>query len=136
MRPPRGVLALSYLAFALAGMFFMFWRPTLPLEQLLGWGFVVWNVFLILGGVVGAAGAWTRKFRIEIIATPFLSAGLSVYGGSILARIDESEAPGVLAGLGSIFIGAGLLFLGKGLAIWIHKIRVANEVERRASDGE
>lgn len=136
MRPPRGLLAVSYLLFALAGMFFMLWRPTVSLEQLLGWGFYVWNVFLIVGGLIGAIGAWNRKFRVEIIASPLLSSGLMVYGGSIIAKIDESRSPGVIAGLGSVFIGSALLFLGKGLAIWVHKIRVAEDVERRTVDGE
>lgn len=136
MRPPRGVLAVSYLAFAFAGIFFMFWRPTVSLQALLGWGFVVWNAFLIFGGVIGAVGAWNRKFRVEIIASPLLSASLMVYGGSIIARVGDSNSPGVIAGLGSVFIGSSLLFLGKGLAIWIHKIRIAEDIERRTSNGE
>lgn len=132
MRPPRGVLALSYFTFALAGAFFMFWRPTLPLQALLGEkGFIAWNAFLMLGGLVGATGAWYKRFRIEIIAAPLLFAGLTVYAGSIFYRIPQADNPGVLAGLGTIFLGSGLLFLGKGLAIYLHKIRVADDVERR-----
>jgi hypothetical protein len=135
MRPPRWILVPSYLTFALAGMFFMLWRPTLQLESLLGhFGFFAWNLFLVFGGLIGAAGAGWRKFRIEIISSPLLFAGLAVYGGSILARIPnpDTKNPGVLAGLGTIFIGSGLLFLGKGLAIWFNKIRVADDIHRRA----
>lgn len=134
MRPPRVVLVASYLAFACAGMFFTFWGPNSGLRELLDWGFYLWNGFLILGGVIGATGAWTGKFRIEIIATPFLTSALAVYGGYTLAQIETSRSPGVIAGLGSVFVGCSLLFLGKGLAIWIHKIRVANQVERRTGD--
>jgi hypothetical protein len=125
---------MSYFAYALAGMFFMFWGLNLGLRELLDWGFYVWNSFLMIGGMVGAAGAWFKKFRIEIISTPILFSALTVYGGYMFTRIPESSQPGVIAGLGSIFTGSALLFLGKGLAIWFHKIRVADDIDRRASD--
>lgn len=137
MRPPRSILTLSYLLFAMAGMFFLFWGPNIGVRNLLGdLGLYIWNAFLILGGLVGGVGAWKRLFRVEIIGTPLLTSGLIIYGLYFYARVDESAQPGAIAGLGTVFIGAGALFLGKGLAIWIHKIRVANAVERRRSDAE
>jgi hypothetical protein len=137
MRPPRFILAVSYLAFALAGLFFMLWGPNVGIKLLLDtWGFYLWNSFLILGGVIGTFGAWRRKFRIEIIASPFLFSGLVVYGGYILSRVSASPQPGATAGLGTIFVGSGMLFLGKGLAIWIHKIRIADAFERRVDGAE
>lgn len=137
MRPPRFILTVSYLLFALAGMFFLFWGPNIGIRALLGdAGLYVWNTFLILGGLVGGAGAWKRLFRVEIIGTPLLCSGLLVYGGYFYTRVHESTQPGAIAGLGTVFVGAGVLFLGKGLAIWIHKIRVANAFERRRSDAE
>lgn len=137
MRPPRSVLVVSYLLFSLAGAFFMFWGPNTGVRVLLGsFGFYVWNILLMTGGLVGAVGAWRRKFRIEIIASPPLTAGLCVYGIYILNRIDGSPQPGTLAGLGTIFVGAGFLFLGKGLAIYLRRIRVANAVEKRSDGAE
>jgi hypothetical protein len=131
MRPPRAVLAASYFAYSLAGVFFLFWGLNLGLRELLGWGFYVWNSFLLIGGLVGSLGAWFKKFRIEIIGTPFLTSSLAVYGGYTFAQVGEASQPGIIAGLASIFLGSALLFLGKGLAIWVHKIRVADAIDRR-----
>lgn len=136
MQAPRSLAIPTYLAFSLAGVFFLFWGPNLGVRGLLGIvGFVIWNSFLILGGAVGMIGAAYGKFRIEIIGVPFLSSALCVYGGSLLPRIMVADNPGVLAGLASVFIGAGLGFLGQGAAIWIQKIRVAGDVDRRSPDG-
>jgi hypothetical protein len=137
MQPPRPVAVATYLAFLLAGVFFLFWGPNIGVRALLHTvGFVVWNAFLIAGGILGVVGAAYGRFRIEIIATPFLASGLAVYGVSLLPRLAGAESPGVLAGLSSVFIGSALGFVGQGLAIWFHKIRVAGDVERRTEDGQ
>jgi hypothetical protein len=137
MQPPRPISIATYLAFLLAGLFFLLWGPNIGIRILLGdIGFVIWNMFLIVGGIVGIIGAAHKKFRVEIIAVPFLSSGLAVYGISLLPRLPDSNAPGVLAGLASVFIGSALGFLGQGFAIWFHKIRVAGDIERREEDGQ
>lgn len=138
VRPPRSVLAVSYLLFALAGLFFLFWGPNLGVRHLLGTvGFYLWNANLVLGGVISGFGAWKKLFRVEIIGTPLLWSGLTIYGGYFYSRVGESPQPGAVAGLATVFIGAGTLILGKGLAIWIHKIKVADDVyRRRPSDAE
>lgn len=136
MQAPRPIAVATYLAFVLAGLFFLFWGPNPGVRLLLHTaGFVVWNTFLIIGGLLGAFGAARRQFRVEIIGVPFLSSSLAVYGVSLLPRLDESSAPGALAGIASIFIGASLGVLGQGAAIWIHKIRVARDIDRRSADG-
>lgn len=135
VQQPRGIAVTAYLLFALAGVFFMFWTPTVGIKVLLGsFGFYAWNVTLLFGGGFGILGAWRRNFRIEIIAIPFLTAGSAAYALSLLARINQTTAPGALLGLASIFLGLSFLLIGQGYVLY-KRTQVANDLDRRTSDG-
>lgn len=135
VQQPRGIAVVAYLLFALAGIFFMFWSPSIGIKVLLGsWGFYAWNLTLLLGGGFGILGAWRRNFRVEIIAIPFLVAGSSAYAVSLAARVNQASAPGALLGLSSIFLGLSFLLLGQGFVLY-RRTRVANDLDRRTADG-
>lgn len=132
---PRPLAIAPYFLFALAGSFFMFWYPTLGLRELLTeWGFIIWNVFLMLGGVFGIIGSSYRQPRIEIIAVPFLSSALAVYGGSLIPILGNAKSPGALAGLSSIFFAGTFTVLGQGWRLW-RKTKISGELDRRIGDG-
>lgn len=135
VQQPRGIAVIAYLLFALAGVFFMFWSPSIGIRMLLGaWGFYAWNWFLLLGGGFGILGAWRRNFRIEIIAVPFLCSGSAAYAVSLAARVNQTPSPGALLGLSSIFLGLSFLLVGQGYVL-LKRIRIANDMIKRAADG-
>lgn len=135
MPKPRVILVSGYLMFTLAGLAFMLWMPTVGLRGLLGpIGFVVWNLFLILGGALGMFGAGYKQWRIEVASLFFLITGIFVYAISIAFRIPTSESPGGLAGISAIFLGTAIGLSGRGWEL-VKAINIAGEVDRRTSDG-
>jgi hypothetical protein len=95
--------------------------------------FVVWNVFLMAGSVVGVAGAWKKIYRLELVALPFVGTGVLVYGVTLIPRLGESNSPGTLLGI-TFFIFATVTELGGRGWELVRVILISNRLRRRLQD--
>lgn len=131
---PRALTVIYHLGFLLAGLAFTFWLPTTTVEELLGWGFYVWNSFFLFGPLIGAVGAFRRKFREELSGIPFTVTALVVYSLALWSRVDTSNSPGATAGVALVFMSAAIGLGGHGWEL-IRVTRLADEIDRRLKDG-
>lgn len=131
---PRFLMMLTYLLLGAAGASFLFWEPSQGLKVLMGdVQFIVWNTFLMGGALIGIVGAFTKVFRVEIIALPFLGTGLAVYGLVLLPRLEASTSAGTIMGVALVFFAAVTGLIGRGWEL-IRAILISNKLRRRAHE--
>jgi hypothetical protein len=110
---PYWLSALTYLTLAAAGAAFLL-LPTTGLKELLGvFGFVVWNLMLLGGGLLSFYGSFTKKHWFEVIGLPGVTTALFVYGIYIGFAVTRSDNPGVVLGLSLICVGAAFSGVGR-----------------------
>lgn len=92
----RTVYAAGYFAMAAAGVCAWLWpSPSLATatggEALL---ITVWDVFLVVGGLLAGAGAAVDRWIGEYLGLPLLAAVFAVYGVTILGSSRDSSRAG------------------------------------------
>jgi hypothetical protein len=106
----RVAYSAGYLAMAAAG--FCAWRwPSPSLAHATGGEallIVVWDIFLVVGGLTAGLGAAVDRWLGEYVGLPLLAAVFAVYGLSSLASAKDSSRAGA-----AILIAVALLLLAR-----------------------
>jgi len=128
---PRPISITTYFLLGVAGVSFLFWEPSPAIKELMGAvKFVVWNIFFMVGGLIGMYGAAKRIYRLELVALPLVGTAIMAYGVAAIPRLGQSPAAGTLFGVTLIFLAAVSELVGRGWELG-RVIRISNKLRRR-----
>lgn len=127
----RKVATAMYLAYMIGGILFFAEQSGLFADSAEPVMLYIWHLFLAVGGLIGAVGAWLKRFSIEAVGIPLLGSALVAYIlVLIVAGIEEGGS--VSFGLASLLMGAGLGLVDRGLRAW-QLVTIADRIDRRGS---
>lgn len=120
----RWAYACGYLLMAVAGVFAGIWpSPNVSnAAAASAWLVLVWDAFLVAGGVCSSVGAVTERWLGEYVGLPLLGAVFAVYG---LASFASPNRAAFAAG--AVFLGIALLIISR----WLD-VAYARRLARRA----
>lgn len=110
----RWAYACGYLLMAVAGVFAGVWpSPNVSNAAAANaWLVLVWDAFLVIGGICSSAGAVSERWLGEYIGLPLLGSVFAVYG---LASFASPNRAAFAAG--SVFLGIALLLVSRWLDV-------------------
>lgn len=94
--PPRPARLIAYSLFGLAGLAAVLW-PAPSVQAASGWLVYVWAAWLMVGGLVSAAGTVTDRWIGEYAGLPLLFASFAVYALVVATSGKLSSIAGACA---------------------------------------